>query len=471
MVNIKPLKIYPCIKIFCVAKSSLIGLLFLFTMAVLAVTTTRCSGKSNGNENKDVNECLSGNGGCDINATCTHVPGQTGSAARTCACNPGYSGDGLECIPISLSVDCSAQGACSELSVAGDAPATTPGLFKGFADPTLVQDLDIPGRRWLTYTWPHIQTGQGLDGKTVYIAATSIHLARSDDSGISFTFAKELWPAVPSADPEASGQNGILNSEVASLAAIRSDGTTTWFGSRQRYFQQALTGYNPKYSTSWIMRIAAASSPDKLTEAPDTVLGVSTAAPVYSVDVYIDQLAGLPIQRCAMLNNPALFTSGSTLYLVLECLAFIGQTQDFPNNTVQIFATEPQGTPSSWQWRYVGKIADYSIGQELGSPSVKQPNLSLSSDGKPLLLLTYGVLDSNVVDGIRAQGCVALELSSIEPPMLRRNSAGGLVVRAKVEGNNIGACTHATGSSTGILATRNADSGGYWTLVKSGLDP
>jgi len=71
MVNIKPLKIHPCIKIFCVAKSSLIGLLFLFTMAVLVVTTTRCSGNSNGNENKDVNECLSGNGGCDVNATCT----------------------------------------------------------------------------------------------------------------------------------------------------------------------------------------------------------------------------------------------------------------------------------------------------------------------------------------------------------------------------------------------------------------
>jgi hypothetical protein len=41
---------------------------------------------------EDLNECLVNNGGCSENASCTNLPG-----SRTCACNPGYTGDGLTC--------------------------------------------------------------------------------------------------------------------------------------------------------------------------------------------------------------------------------------------------------------------------------------------------------------------------------------------------------------------------------------
>jgi hypothetical protein len=40
----------------------------------------------------DLNECVVDNGGCSVNASCTNLPG-----SRTCACNPGYVGDGLTC--------------------------------------------------------------------------------------------------------------------------------------------------------------------------------------------------------------------------------------------------------------------------------------------------------------------------------------------------------------------------------------
>ncbi len=40
----------------------------------------------------DVDECGYNNGGCSVNATCTNTPG-----SRTCACNPGYTGDGITC--------------------------------------------------------------------------------------------------------------------------------------------------------------------------------------------------------------------------------------------------------------------------------------------------------------------------------------------------------------------------------------
>jgi hypothetical protein len=41
----------------------------------------------------DINECLSANGGCQVNAVCSNTPG-----GRTCACAPGYTGDGVSCV-------------------------------------------------------------------------------------------------------------------------------------------------------------------------------------------------------------------------------------------------------------------------------------------------------------------------------------------------------------------------------------
>jgi len=40
----------------------------------------------------DVNECATNNGGCSDDATCTNNVG-----SFTCACLPGYNGDGFTC--------------------------------------------------------------------------------------------------------------------------------------------------------------------------------------------------------------------------------------------------------------------------------------------------------------------------------------------------------------------------------------
>jgi len=41
----------------------------------------------------DINECLTNNGGCDINANCSNTIG-----SFECYCKPGYYGNGLSCI-------------------------------------------------------------------------------------------------------------------------------------------------------------------------------------------------------------------------------------------------------------------------------------------------------------------------------------------------------------------------------------
>ena len=43
--------------------------------------------------NSDINECVSSSEICDSNAVCTNTAG-----SFTCACNQGYTGDGISCL-------------------------------------------------------------------------------------------------------------------------------------------------------------------------------------------------------------------------------------------------------------------------------------------------------------------------------------------------------------------------------------
>src|SRR5262249_5155435 len=144
----------------------------------------------------------------------------------------------------------------------------------------------------------------------VTMAAVTTHLARSDDDGASFTFVGELFDAPAVADPEGSGENGILSSETVSLTSITSGNATTWYGARLKYFLRPITGYNPKYATSWTVRISSAATPAELPGAPSTTLGVTGTAAAYAPAARLDALAGLPPAQCAMLNNPTLFAQG-----------------------------------------------------------------------------------------------------------------------------------------------------------------
>jgi len=385
-----------------------------------------------------------------------------------CGSNGTGSPCGTACDP--PVVDCSGN-ACASITIAGDGPATTPGRFKGFADPSLAADPTVANRIWFAYSWPHIVGGVAPNSSPVQMAAVSTHLARSDDGGATFTFVSELWPTIPTVDPEGTGQQGLLSSETASLTAIDDGGTVTWYGAHLRYFLEPETGYHPRYATSWTVRIGAAASPAALATAPEVVLGVTATSAAYTPDVRLDQLAGLSQQRCAMLNNPTLFAQAGDLYLIVECLAFIGATPDLVHNTIQVFATTPTGPPATWLFRHIGLLADAALAAEYGAELVQQPDVSQARDGSLILLVTPASADASVAVGQLGEGCVALELTSINPPRLRRSTEGDPVQLGRITGTGTGACTHSAASSTGILLAQQGTPQRIWSVLISRLRP
>ena len=96
--------------------------------------------------------------------------------------------------------------------------------------------------------------------------------------------------------------------------------------------------------------------------------------------------------------------------------------------------------------------------------------MSRAADGTPLVILTPANDDDAVAVGTTAEGCVALELVSLEPPRLRRDCDGRAVVRTLITGTGIGACTHDSESLTGIITTSKIGDGS-WTIHASDTRP
>ena len=389
------------------------------------------------------------------------------------ACSEG-NGDTVNTNQSAPSIDCSATGECPQLTIVGDPPSIGMGTFHGHADSTLMLDPQASDRLWLAYSWLNITAGVDPDGTPVSMATVASHLARSDDGGLSFVFVDELYPSLPMTDPEGSGEEGMSNSETVSLAVMTSNGNPTWYGAHLRYFLRPITGYYPNYAASWTVRIGVAALPELLgaadTVANETIIGVSTTSDSYDPDVLLDQLAGLPIQHCAMINNPALFAQNGSLYLIVECLAFVGTAPDYDHSTIQVFGTTPTGDPRSWLWRHVGMLSDHSLALELDADTVLQPEVTLAADGTPLLIITPAVIDTSVQVGTHGRGCVAIALDSIDPPLIARDTQGRLIVKALINGDGFSACTYDNAAITGVL-THVQWQGHAYTIHKTGLKP
>ena len=158
---------------------------------------------------------------------------------------------------------------------------------------------------------------------------------------------------------------------------------------RLAYFLKPVTAYEPRYATSWVMRLAAAcgATPAALANAPDAALGTRTAASVYGASVNLNALSPA-LAGCGMWNNSVVTLQRGRLHVVAECLEFDRRKTNPERTRMIVVATEPTGAPSQWRWTYVGVLADRALAQALGAERLVSATIARGRDGALLFIAT-----------------------------------------------------------------------------------
>lgn len=355
--------------------------------------------------------------------------------------------------------DC-AGSKCPEIKIVGDKEATLPNgdpsPFRGFADATIRRDPDS-GRLWMAYSWPNVHVDD--DKKTGLLSrrpATSprvdIHLAYSDDQGRKWQFAKTLWSPTNTRGP--GGQQGHMSHEVANLLPVREGDRVSWYGARLDYFLPDDGGFAKRPPESFRILVGRASSPGELTDAPTVALGSMKTDAAWGMNVNLAKLSA-ETSHCMLWNEPALFHDGDELFLALSCMAFRGKTPDMEKNDLVVFAARTEGVPTSWKWRYAGKLAGSKDAKELGGERLTQIDLAKNKEGRLMAIITPDTWDNKASDFVH-RGCVAVEVDTSNKALKLARGSNGLKVLTRINASDAGpsgtaACTYDPSSITGII--------------------
>jgi len=379
---------------------------------------------------------------------------------------------------------------CTQINIAND-PTSTTGAFGGYADASIRQD-PLTGTLWMAYSWPHT-----IASNTPGMAGTQVldtHLAYSRDGGQSWTYQGALYTSQPVVNP-VTGKTDYTAHDVVNLLPQVVNGVTWWYGIHAVYDVPQSSGGGSSlepYTKRWEI----AMTPGGALTGP---MGLSSASPQYLGQIInkypqfwpvATNLSSLDaeVSNCAGFFEPALTLSNNSLYLFLDCTP---AGSDPSNRFYAVFkTTDPQDNVANWTWTYVPqgskKFADQSDATSVGgylSPGathITQMDIAPSKNPGILLAIMTAAYDDS--SGTVSLGCVAAEMTSIDPPKFAYNSQGQVQVDAVLtspdsENSGPGSCTYSPYSATGMIlahrqSTKAPQNGGFFTfLMQSMLFP
>jgi hypothetical protein len=355
--------------------------------------------------------------------------------------------------------DCRAdRGTCPALIIAGDPPAELahfgPAPFRGYADPSLRSD-PRSGTVWLSYSWVSTAVSPSVFGKPTVDIGVSVHLARSEDGGRSFRFARTIW----NSDSELyEGREGYAGHEVSTISPAGAG----WAALDLRYFNPRGHG-NDFVPDSFHFEFITGPEPAALLNANEEKLGGPLTSPKWKPFVDLSRIAG---RSCPVWTEPGLLEQSGTLFLLAQCKVPADPARGF----LGLFARNGSG------WRWVGQLAGAAEAAALGGNELTQADIVHGRSGGLELLVTPSIVSGQEE---RHLGCVLLPILSLEPPLLSRGPSGAPRVLARItssdsEQNGPGACAYDPGSETGVLIVLrrlNRAKGIVFSIHATGLHP
>lgn len=340
---------------------------------------------------------------------------------------------------------------CEELIISGDSYQNNPDFF-GYADPSIRKDPSS-NTIWLSYSFPHYKLLEGT-----YVPSVAIHLAKSEDSGLSWNFVKKMFEPIEMSNPANVDQLGFLDHETVNLIPISLNAQSFWCAARLNYFIPKTGGFAARPNNSFHISIIKANSPEELTSGEIGTIGGSFTHAAWNTNATL-----VPNDLTSdyfFWNEPALFFDNelNKLYLVMAAFVYNGSTPNISKSNVYVYSTTPSGSPENWEWSYKGILVNESIANELGGEKITQVDVSKGTDGKLLLICTPDDYNYDLND-YNHKGCKVVEIKSLENATLERDNSGKLRIRVSITASDTnelgsGASAYDPNSETGILFTK-----------------
>lgn len=356
-----------------------------------------------------------------------------------------------------ITLDCVADlPNCPQIEFVGETPAVLPNgaesPFRGYADPTIRHDPKT-GDLWMAYSAPNLYA----INNNRPVPGVEIHLASSKDNGETWEYQGVLWGVLPMNNPT-NNEAGYINHEVANLLPIQTEAGILWYGIRLDYFLPEKGAFNNRPFDSFHLVMAQADSPAELANTKTVILSTNQTAPEWNAVLNLAALSP-DLARCDMWNEPALHFKNGELFLALRCLVFgANGIPKVEQSDLVIFAAKPASNIHELQWRYVGVLASDAEAEELGGDGLTQIDLALGADAQLLAIVSPDAWSNAEKDFVHF-GCQVVEVESLDPPALKRDSNGNLQVRATITASDLpalgpAACTYDPASKTGIIIGR-----------------
>jgi hypothetical protein len=332
---------------------------------------------------------------------------------------------------------CNWDSSCPEITVAGDPLATLgggPSPYRGYGDPSLERD-PMTGTIWMTYSWLELLVSSP-GPPPVADFGVETHLARSDDGGQTFTFARTLNGHQAIQEP-GTGADGWTSHEVSTITRRMNDWETLWL----TYFDP----FGPAPFRDVYYTRTLAPSPDALGDtAQPWIDGYGTApvwGAVHDLSAEISQLSD-----CAIFTEPALLTYAGQTYLATNCVVFVDGVRRPDLERLVLLREDGAG------YTYLGVLLDYQDALDLGGERIEQADLAVASNGGILLIAT--AIQNGQPEHM---GCDVFEVTDLATAQVRRDVNGAATVLMSIEGDasdsNIGPglCTYDAASATGVV--------------------
>lgn len=375
-----------------------------------------------------------------------------------------------------ITLDCTADSPnCPQIELIGESPAVLPNgtesPFRGYADPSVRRDPQT-GELWMAYSAPNLYAVNA----TRPVPGVEIHLASSKNNGETWQYQNVLWSVQPTNNPT-NNEAGYINHEVANLLPVQTESGIIWYGIRLDYFLPIDGAFKNRPFDSFHLVMSQANSPSELANAESIVLSTNQTATQWNADLNLATLSP-DLSSCDMWNEPALHFQNGQLFLVLRCLVFAESgLPKVDESDLVVFATTPTQNIHELEWRYVGVLASGAEAKELGGDGLTQVDLALGVDSQLLAIVSPDAWSNTEKDFVHFN-CQIVEVESLDPPALKRDSHGNLLVRATITASDLpqlgpAACTYDPASGTGVIIGRRIKQTGFMevTLHATGINP